>query len=512
MDQLAWTRVPAVVLMRHAPESPLLVPGRNCWRVDPAHRFSCIQDAADYFLLVRQALLDARETVFILGWDFASTIDLAPGVSDGAPTRLDELLAFITTRNPHLRCYILIWDYGSLYTLEREPLTRWRLRWQTARGLRFGFDDRHPVGASHHQKIVVVDDVLGFCGGIDLTGHRWDTTAHRVEEPDRKTIVGLAYGPYHEVQAMVDGTAAASLGTLVRERWRALGDERMPPHGRTERDLWPSHITPDLTNVGVGIVRTVPGTGSQPAIRECEALFHESIAHARHTIFAENQYFTDDRLAAALAARLQEPNGPEVVIVVPKECAGWIERKSMGTFRDAVFRQLAASDPYGRLRLVYPIASRAADVPTFVHSKVMVVDDELVRIGSANFARRSMGMDTECDVAVEAAGDPRISAGIRRIRDRLLAEHLGMDAGEVAHELERRGSLCALIDSRQAADRTLLPVEPVGHEVEPPSEALRDTLDPDQPLAVGSAGEQARIFLRRFAGLVTGRRRRAEFD
>ena len=174
------------------PEGAIIQPGRNCWRLDRADRFYCIQDAADYFQLVRRALLEARDTVFILGWDIASTIDLAPGLSGAdAPTRLDALIAFIAKRRPHLRIYILIWDYGSLYTLEREPLTRWRLRWRMPRRVRFGFDDHHPVGASHHQKIVVVDDQLAFCGGIDLTGHRWDTSDHRLEEPARKTIMGL---------------------------------------------------------------------------------------------------------------------------------------------------------------------------------------------------------------------------------------------------------------------------------------------------------------------------------
>ena len=85
----------------------------------------------------------------------------------------------------------------------------------------------------------------------------------------------------------------------------------------------------------------------------------------------------------------------------------------MGAFRDGVFRQLIAADAHKRLRIVYPAASRAQDVPTFVHSKVMIVDDVLVRIGSANFSHRSMGVDTECDLAVDAGGDRRVRAGIR---------------------------------------------------------------------------------------------------
>ena len=209
------------------------------------------------------------------------------------------------------------------------------------------------------------------------------------------------------------------------------------------------------------------------------------IARAKRLIYIENQYFTDDRLAAALAARLTEPDGPEVVIVVPKECHGWLERQSMGAFRDVAFRRLTDADASGRLRLVYPIASRAHDVPTFVHSKVMIVDDELVRIGSANFARRSMGMDTECDLAVEAGGDAQVRAGIRRIRDRLVAEHLGLAVDAVSPEIERTGSLCALIDAHQGADRTLLPIEPVTDQVTEPSTALRVTIDPDEPLGFG---------------------------
>jgi phospholipase D1/2 len=466
--------------------SAIVQPGTNCWRVDQAQKFHCIQDAADYFRLVRRALLDARETVFILGWDFAATIDLDPGgdTTEG-PTRLDQLLAFITRRRPELRCYILIWDYGALYTLEREPLTRWRVRWRTPRRVHFGFDDHHPMGASHHQKIVVVDDNLAFCGSIDLTGHRWDECAHHLEEPARKSLFGGPYGPYHEVQVMVGGPIAHSLGMLARDRWRAVGFEKMPPVGGSGSDLWPASVTPELTDVGVAIVRTVPPSETEPAIRECEALFRDSIALARHTIYIENQYFTDDSMADALAARLHEADGPEVIVVAPKECAGWLERQTMGAFRDVAFARMKHADRHGRLRLVYPIASRSQDIPTFIHSKVMIVDDELLRVGSANFARRSMGMDTECDLAVAAAGEARIRGGIRGIRDRLVAEHLGLEVKDVAKSLERPGSLHRLIDARQKADRALIPITPVTDHATA-SATLRATIDPAEPIGFGA--------------------------
>jgi phospholipase D1/2 len=468
------------------PVPTIVEPGRNCWRVERADRFRCIQDAADYFRLVRQALLAARHTVFVLGWDIFSEVDLLPGAAESdAPTRLDDLLGFVARRRPGLRCYILIWDYAALYTLERDPLTRWRLRWKTPRRVTFGFDDHIPFGGSHHQKVVVIDDQLAFCGGIDLTGHRWDTSAHRVDEPAR-TSGGEPYAPYHEVHTMATGAIAASLGVLARDRWRALGEKPMPPVRPSTHDLWPSEIVPDLTDVNVAIARTMPESERQVAIRECEALFLDSIAQAKRSIYIESQYFTNERLGDALAERLNEPDGPEIVVVSPRDCHGWLEQNTMGAFRDRVFRRLIAADAQARLRLVYPAASRARGVPTFVHSKVMVVDDELVRIGSANFSRRSMGVDTECDLAVDAGGDPRVRAGIRHIRDRLLGEHLALPAPAVARGIERLGSLRALVDESERADHTLLRIELPASDETPPLEALRAAADPDQPIFSGS--------------------------
>ncbi|MET0164787.1 MAG: hypothetical protein ABW318_07265, partial [Vicinamibacterales bacterium] len=103
----------------------IVEPGKNCWRVERASRFYCIQDAAEYFRLIRWALLEARHTVFSLSWDITAHTDLLPDVAvpdkPDAPTRLDKLLAYVARRRPGLRCYILTWDYGVLYTLERDP-------------------------------------------------------------------------------------------------------------------------------------------------------------------------------------------------------------------------------------------------------------------------------------------------------------------------------------------------------------------------------------------------------
>ena len=211
-----------------------------------------------------------------------------------------------------------------------------------------------------------------------------------------------------------------------------------------------------------------------------------SIAAARHSIYIESQDFTNERLADALATRLGESHGPEIIVVSPKDCHGWLEQNTMGAFRNAAFRHLIDADKYQRLRLVYPAASRSRDVATFIHSKVMVVDDELVRIGSANFSRRSMGVDSECDLAIEAGGDAQVQEGIRHIRDRLVAEHLGLRPDDVGQGVARAGSLRAFIDARRDADRTLARLELPREAEAPVSEALRAAADPDEPILSGS--------------------------
>jgi uncharacterized membrane protein YdjX (TVP38/TMEM64 family) len=160
----------------------------------------------------------------------------------------------------------------------------------------------------------------------------------------------------------------------------------------------------------------------------------------------------------------------------------------MGAFRSAAFRILTSADQHKRLRIVYPIASRASDTPTFVHSKVMVVDDVLARIGSANFSQRSLGVDSECDVAADAGDDSKARDGVRRIRNRLLGEHLDMPADDVAREVARLGSVRALVDARGTHDHTLTPIEILPEkESTAVSDLLRTAADPDEPMAFGPA-------------------------
>ena len=442
-------------------------------------------DADAYFRAVRAAIRNARHSIFILSWDIDSRTRLVPaGANDGFPEPLGDFLHAIVAARPELHAYVLNWDFAMLYALEREWLPVYKLDWRTHQRLAFRMDPYHPIGGSHHQKIVVVDDRIAFVGGLDLTRSRWDTPEHACDAPLRRDSDGKPHGPFHDVQALVDGAAARALGELARKRWQRATGEAVLPTLADGPDPWPEEVRPDLTEIDVGISRTEPVFEGHAGVHEVRQLHLDAIAAARRTLFFENQYFTSGMLAEALAARLDEANGPEVFIISPKTQSGWLEQATMGVLRARVHRRLKAADRHGRYRMYCPHIPGLTDQCLNVHSKVFAIDDDVFSIGSANLSSRSMALDTECNVTIEAHGPdaPRIRTAIARLRARLLAEHLDTAPETVEAEVRKHRSLHAAIDALRRSERTLCPMEP---ETTPELDALipeQALFDPEQPI------------------------------
>jgi phosphatidylserine/phosphatidylglycerophosphate/cardiolipin synthase-like enzyme/uncharacterized membrane protein YdjX (TVP38/TMEM64 family) len=401
----------------------------------------------------------AEESIIMLGWDFDSRVFLQPGGADATPAPgLAAFIARLLSRKKRLRVHILGWDYAMIYALERESLPLFAFGLRARQRLDFRLDNAHPFGGSHHQKIVVIDDSVAFAGGFDITRNRWDTPEHRGRDPRRVDPQGRNYPPFHDVQALVDGDTARALGDLVRQRWYAATGEGLsvPAPGR---DAWPSQVRPDVRDVRVAISRTEPAYAGRPGVREVERLFIDSIAAARRSVYIESQYMTSTLIADALGRRLEERDGPEIVIVTPREPTGFLEESTMGVLRTHLLADLRKRDVFGRLRVYFPkVPGLPGKECLNVHSKVMVVDDVFVRVGSANLTNRSMGLDTECDVALEAE---RVDIGeaIAAFRNRLLAEHLGRREEEVARVVKEKGSLVAAIEAMAGGKRGLEPLD-----------------------------------------------------
>lgn len=433
----------------------LFEPGRNCWRVGRTERLGLIVDAAEYFARLRQALLGARRQVLLIGWDFDFEIDMLPGESDeegrapdGLPNALGPFLEAIIERAPDLRLYILKWDGAILAAPGRILPALWMDLFGDQR-IHFALDSHHPLGGCHHQKVVVVDDALAFCGGIDATEDRWDTSDHAPDDPRRKRKDGSPSEPWHDATTALTGPIARDLGDLARRRWALATGQALEPPSEAEADAadvecWPDGLPVAARDVEVAVARTEPPYDGQPYVNEIERLYLDSIEAAREVIYIESQYLTADTVNEALERRLREPDGPEVLIVNPQAALSSLEDKAMHPLRGRAIERLEAADRGDRFRIWHP--ANAAGEPIYVHAKVFVVDDRILRIGSSNLDNRSMGLDTECDVAFEGR-DPQTARVIGAFRARLLAEHLGTTPEAVERAHDERGSWVAAVEA-----------------------------------------------------------------
>ena len=464
----------------------ILQPGRNCWRIEAACQVKLLVDAEAYFRAFRAAAMRARRSIFIIGWDVNSRTCLVkqdPG--DGMPVELRAFLEQLVRRTHELQIYLLDWDFAMLYAADRELLPLYKGSWRTHRRLHFRLDNKHPTGGCHHQKVVVMDDALAFVGGIDLTQGRWDTPEHKPHDPCRQTTEGRPYAPFHDLELMVQGPIAAALGDLARRRWKNAGWRAVgapAPAAATEEALWPQDVLSDLQNVEIAISRTEPAYKERGQVLEIEQLYLDAIAAAKHWIYLENQYFTSHAVGQALAERLNEPNGPEVVVVTSASGDGWLEHNTMMTMRALLLQRLRKADTQGRLRVYYPHRSDVGSEAIKVHSKCMVVDDRLLRVGSANLNNRSMGLDTECDLALEAA-DARTREVIAVLLDRLLSEHLGADAGRVLARLCQGDGLIAAIEALGTDSRGLCVIETELVTDGDTVDLVQSLVDPERPVA-----------------------------
>lgn len=429
--------------------------GRNCWRVEEAARAGFLIDGAAYFDAFRESAKEASRSIIILGWDFDSRIRmLIDREPDGFPDRLGEFLHSLLIRRRSLRIHVLTWDFHMIYWKERE----WWLPSKLAahRRLHFVRDARHPLAASHHQKVVVIDDAVAFVGGLDFAQCRWDSPEHRPRHPDRRLSAdGPPCRPFHDVQMVVDGAAASALGVLARDRWKRATGRALRPVALSGGDPWPRSVEPAMTDIPVAIARTLPEYIGQMAVREVEALFLDSVAAARRHIYIETQYLTSRAIADGLAARLQEAHGPEIVMILHPNSDGWLEQHTMDVLRGRVLARLRTLDRFHRLRLYYPRIPDLQGQCISMHSKVCIIDNEVVRVGSANLSNRSMGVDTECDLAIHAAGQPEVQRQIALFRHRLLAEHLGVEVERIEQEMRRDGSLVGTVERLRSDGRSL---------------------------------------------------------
>ncbi len=419
-------------------------------------------DTEAYFAAVAAALQKARRSILLLGWGFDPRTRLFPDGYDSPddPDEVGRVLVDIACARPDLDIRLLIWKSALPIAAQQEWFPHKARRWFRDTPVKFHLDDRVPFGACHHQKVLVIDDRLAFCGGGDISVDRWDTPGH-LDHDERRIMPDQDYhAPRHEVMMMVDGEAAKCLGDLARERWLRATDDVVTPPEDAGGDPWPDHVPPALTDVRIGIARTEPNWKKRPMVAEIRKLTLDCIATARDTIYLENQYFTSPVITEALATRLAEPEGPEVVLISTGQAPSWFDQLTMDRARGAMIWRLRSADIFDRFRAFWPATSGGKTV--IVHSKVSVFDDRVARVGSANLNNRSGGFDTECEIAVECESEESRLA-IAAFRDRLIGHFMNCTGDSVAKARAEHGNLVRAIDALNRERRRLRPIEPHAH-------------------------------------------------
>lgn len=429
----------------------VLAPGANCQRVDPAARFAFLMENEAYFRALASSLEKARRSIMILGWQFDPRTRLDPEsrIGDRA-AEIGVKLRALKAARPELEIRLLVWSSPWIIAASQQGFPHRAQAWFINGEAELRLEPSWRLGGCHHQKAVIIDDAVAFCGGGDISTDRWDSEAHLDEDVRRYTPSGRPSAPRHEMMCVMDGPAARALGDLARERWREARGERLEPVdglaadpatgaaqgsaspsaslrtslGDPWCDPWPDDVEPHLHQAPVGLMRTEPSRQGRPAVRENERFYLDAIRRAKHLIYLENQYFTSPLIAQALADRLAEPDGPEVVLVTTGQSPSWFDRLTMDTARSEVLYRLEQADRRHRFFAFSPWTAGGRRI--VVHGKTAVFDDRLIRIGSTNLNNRSLGFDTECDVAVEPA-DEEGRAAIRRFRQHAIGHFIGVD-------------------------------------------------------------------------------------
>jgi phosphatidylserine/phosphatidylglycerophosphate/cardiolipin synthase-like enzyme len=466
---------------------PILAEGRNCYLRPSAKESRAIVDARAYYRGFYQAACRARRSILIAGWQFDTNVALLRGQdAEGAayPVTFLALLDALCRERPELRVHILAWDYSLVYALEREWLQRLKFSFQTSEAIRFEFASHPAFTGSHHQKFAVFDGALAFAGGLDLCDERWDDCDHQSRNPFRVNASGECCRPNHEVQAAVTGDAALALERLFRERWRdAVGEElalEAPSQEGTpayELDALLSENTYRLRSASVALSRT--SFAEPEPVAEARALYLDAIAAAERLIYVETQYFTSRSVAAAFVERFSDPSRSrlQVVVMLPRGADNGKEKFALGPAQSSALEQIEAAARAGHheLRLLCSTPEGDCSDATFIHSKVLIVDDTFLAIGSANFTERSMGLDSELCLAWEADGDAELTSDIRGLRAALLAEHAGRSPVEF---LEVEGLVERIDALFEGPGRRL---EPCSFERQAASPLRNQIFDPGDP-------------------------------
>ena len=290
--------------------------------------------------------------------------------------------------------------------------------------------------ASYHQKFLTIDQRLAFIGGMNLRRVDWDTSRHRVFEPRRmlfaatpearQLVVAREHladtGPRKDYMVRIEGPSAIDAEDVFRQRWDFL--RRTGARYSADTSDYALRAAPAALPGGsqAQVTATLPAPFNEHAIAET---WFNAVAQAREYIYIEDQYFRMPMMNEAIIRRMEAVPTLRLVVIT-KPISEWTDPGCAWTRRSHEALLGRFPDRYAMLQLrsfdtqvtwgFDETESRFLDMD--VHSKMLIVDDVFMSVGSANKNNRGMVYEGELNVAVY---DP---AWVRAARRRILANLL----------------------------------------------------------------------------------------
>lgn len=304
----------------------------------------------------------------------------------------------------------------------------------------FNFD---PAVGSYHQKFFVVDGTQAFIGGMNAKSTDWDDSAHRVFDARRMEFGSRAarradvaererepdLGPRKDFTLGIRGPSVQDAQETFAMRWRLmLSDAVDNAEFSSDFEIERAHQT-FRDGVQAQVANTMPEPFYEYAIFESHV---NAVSNAEHYILIEDQYWRTPQLVEAIMRRMAtEPDLQ--LIVVTKPVSEWTDPGCYWTHVTHERLQQRFGDRYHTYRM------RAFDfIETWgfdetegifkemdIHSKLMIVDDIYLSVGSCNKNGRGYVYEGETNVHVF---DP---AWVAEARLRVVANYLGLDEARV---------------------------------------------------------------------------------
>lgn len=235
----------------------------------------------------------------------------------------------------------------------------------------FQFWKRPWLNLRTHRKIVVIDGRIAYTGGINIT----DAQDERLRDD-----------AYRDLHLRMEGDVVRELQQVFVEDWIYATDDRAMI-GEVVQNLPPRHDGP----IRVQMITSGPDSRWEAIHRAQVSAIHA----ASQRVWMTTPYFVPGE-AAMMALTSAALGGIDVRLLVPKMSDSRLVTYAARSYYDALLAAGVKVYEYG---------------PRLLHSKSLLVDDDLAMIGTANFDHRSFRLNFEMQALIHDAG---INAQLRK--------------------------------------------------------------------------------------------------